>query len=67
MTKKTNIKLEEQPKHLYEWAEAESEFSEGNGQVSAFLYFSKQEGKEATEVISYTDFLVLKEMFLKSE
>jgi hypothetical protein len=67
MENKTNIELVDEQKYLYEWAEAESEFSEGNGQVSAFLYFSKREGKDATEMMSYTEYLVLKEKFLKDE
>ena len=61
MTKKTNIGLGDQQKALYEWAQ--DTFFENGGEVSRFLHFIKQEGREPIEVISYTDFLVLKEKF----
>ena len=63
MTEIINIDLVDQKKPLYKWAE--DVFFENNGEVSRFLDFIKQEGKEPTEVLSYTDFLVLKAKFEK--
>lgn len=61
MTQKINIDLVDQKKQLYKWAE--DAFFENDGEVSRFLDFIKQEGKEPTEVVSYTEFLTLKEEF----
>lgn len=64
MANKTDIELVDQEKYLYEWAEGE--FSEGQGQVLRFLDFCKHDDKEvheATDIISYTKFLTLKERF----
>lgn len=55
------LELAEQKKPLYEWAEG---LNEGKGEVSRFLDFCKHEEiHEATDVITYSDFLVLKEKF----
>jgi hypothetical protein len=59
MTKKTKVELGDQQKSVYEWAE-ESLFSDD---VPQFLGFCKQAFYEATDVISYTEFLTLKEKF----
>ena len=62
MTKRRKkIEMGEQQKALYEWAE--DTFFENRGEVSRFLAFIKQEGREPLEVVSYTDFLVLKTKF----
>ena len=49
----------EEMKLLYEWAE-ESLFVD---EVTRFLHFCKDEGKEATDILSYVEFLTLKEKF----
>ena len=56
------LELAEQKKPLYEWAEG---LNEGKGEVSRFLDFCKhdEEIHEATDVITYSEFLVLKERF----
>ena len=59
MATKTNIELGDQTKQLYEWAE-ELLLSDD---VTQFLKFCKDEGTEATETVSYTKFLTLKEEF----
>ena len=59
MTKKTKVELGDQQKSVYEWAE-ELLFSDD---VPQFLGFCKQVFYEATDVISYTEFLTLKEKF----
>ena len=59
MTKKTKLELGDQQKQLYEWAE-EQMFADD---VPQFLGFCKQSFYEATDVISYTEFLTLKEKF----
>ena len=59
MTKKTKSELGEQQKQLYEWAE-EQLFSDD---VHQFLGFCKQSFYEPTDVISYHEFLVLKDKF----
>ena len=46
-------------KLLYEWAE-ECLFSD---QVGRFLDFCKYEGYEQTEILTYSEFLILKEKF----
>ena len=51
--------LQDQFKSLCEWAE-EQLFSD---EVSRFLQFCRGECHEATDVISYTEFLTLKEKF----
>ena len=61
MAKKTSTELADQSKQLIEWAEGT--FFESQGQVSQFLKTCKDEGREPTEVVSYTEFLVLKEKF----
>ena len=63
MVKKAKFNGDQQ-KQLYEWAEGE--FSEGKGQVQQFLDFCKyydKEVHEATDIVSYTKFLTLKEKF----
>jgi len=58
MTKKKNVNGDLQ-KSVYEWAE-ELLFSDD---LPQFLSFCKQAFYEATDVISYTEFLTLKEKF----
>ena len=58
MANKTNVELKNGGKHLYVWAE-ELLFSD---EVSNFLSRCKnEEGKEPTDVMTYTEFLTLKE------
>ena len=61
--KKNFEELSDQQKYLYEWAEG---LNEGKGEVSRFLEFCKRDDKEvheAMDVITYSEFLVLKERF----
>ena len=59
MPKKKRIDQCDQQKALYEWAEEALFFDD----VPQFLGFCKQAFYEATDVISYTEFLTLKEKF----
>ena len=59
MTKKTNSELVDQQKSVLDWAYEGFKLDI----VPRFLDFCKQEGKDQTEVISYTEYLVLKEKF----
>ena len=55
-----NVDLVDEHKQLYEWAEDQL-FSD---EVQRFLQYCRgTEGKEATDVVSYTEFLTLKEKF----
>lgn len=49
----------ERYKKLYEWSKEVFLFDQG----SRFIQFCKDEGRELDEVVSYTDFLILKEKF----
>ncbi len=61
MTKQTIVDFGEQKKALYEWAQ--DTFFENRGEVSRFLNFIKQEGREPIEVVPHPEFLVLKAKF----
>ena len=60
MAKEKTTNLSSQFRHLYEWAEERFFMDEGN----RFLEFCKRErGLYGSELVSYTDFLILKEKF----
>ena len=59
MPKKKRIDQCDQQKALYEWAEEALFFDD----VPQFLQFCRQDMYEPTEVVSYSEFLTLKEKF----
>ena len=47
------------PKQLYKWAEEDPDIK----QASSFLKFCKDDNHEATEMVTYAQFLTFKEKF----